>query len=232
MNPICTFHMSGFCQLGIKCINKHEKPSSELDVASTSNQDNQKTPTIKPEINDVIDQTTADDKFHQLHTDLTLLRDENTELNSQLNILKKYSLSLQRRLKDETDKNSKIVEVLHEGLFQDEEYQCPVCKEVLIKPVLVGCGHMFCEWCIDKWLEKYNHCPTCRVMVLNYTHCLNMDNFIEKRMELMPNEIKLAHKNLKEDRAKEKETSIQIRINRRQLEIKTMSLNTRQPSNM
>lgn len=44
-------------------------------------------------------------------------------------------------------------------------------------------------------------------MVLNYTHCLNMDNFIEKRMELMPNEIKLAHKNLKEDRAKEKETS-------------------------
>lgn len=71
--------------------------------------------------------------FLILFKDLTLLRDENTELNSQLNILKKYSLSLQRRLKDETDKNSKIVEVLHEGLFQDEEYQCPVCKEVLIK---------------------------------------------------------------------------------------------------
>jgi len=67
---------------------------------------------------------------------------------------------------------------------------------------------MTCEWCIDKWLEKYNHCPTCRVTVeSDYTHCLNMNNFIEKNMKLMPAKIRLAHEDLKLARAVEKEKS-------------------------
>lgn len=71
---------------------------------------------------------------------------------------------------------------------------------------------MFCEWCIDKWLEKYNHCPTCRVAIVSYTHCLNMDNYIQKKMEKMPANIRLKFKELELVRAKDKQTSNEVPI--------------------
>ena len=39
-----------------------------------------------------------------------------------------------------------------------EELKCPVCIELVNKPVLTGCDHLFCENCI----EDQPTCPTCR----------------------------------------------------------------------
>lgn len=63
---------------------------------------------------------------------------------------------------------------------------------------------MFCEWCIDKWLVKNNQCPTCRVKIENAAYCLNMDNFIKRMVEQMPNKAKMAFKESEEERAKDK----------------------------
>ncbi|XP_055813854.1 E3 ubiquitin-protein ligase PRT1 [Solanum dulcamara] len=45
-----------------------------------------------------------------------------------------------------------------------DEFQCCVCLEILYKPVVLGCGHIACFWCIFKAMNiwRESHCPICR----------------------------------------------------------------------
>jgi len=47
-----------------------------------------------------------------------------------------------------------------------DDLTCPVCREVFVDPVLLGCGHMFCDRCLAGAAAKGVHvllrCPTCR----------------------------------------------------------------------
>ncbi|KAK6997444.1 hypothetical protein R3P38DRAFT_3219476 [Favolaschia claudopus] len=44
-------------------------------------------------------------------------------------------------------------------------YQCPICKQLLSHPVLLGCQHLACYVCIRVYLEHKWECPVCRVIV-------------------------------------------------------------------
>ncbi|XP_054980271.1 E3 ubiquitin-protein ligase TRIM38-like [Sorex araneus] len=53
-----------------------------------------------------------------------------------------------------------------------EEVTCPICLELMAKPVFIGCGHIYCHSCILENLEKQQQkspsqgkflCPVCRV---------------------------------------------------------------------
>ncbi|KAK4341567.1 hypothetical protein RND71_040068 [Anisodus tanguticus] len=55
----------------------------------------------------------------------------------------------------------------HEGIQIEEipdEFQCCICLELLYKPVVLGCGHIACFWCIFKAMNiwRESHCPICR----------------------------------------------------------------------
>eukprot|EP00917_Polyrhabdina_sp_WS-2016_P032961 GHVP01070308.1.p1 GENE.GHVP01070308.1~~GHVP01070308.1.p1 ORF type:complete len:630 (+),score=82.89 GHVP01070308.1:2083-3972(+) len=41
--------------------------------------------------------------------------------------------------------------------------QCSICSEVLSRPGITPCGHIFCMHCILKWLSTKSMCPICRV---------------------------------------------------------------------
>ena len=44
-----------------------------------------------------------------------------------------------------------------------EDYQCPICHEVLKEPQLTDCcGGNFCRGCISQILKNGGHCPLCR----------------------------------------------------------------------
>jgi len=44
-----------------------------------------------------------------------------------------------------------------------EDYQCPICQEVLKEPHLTDCcGGNFCHGCINRILRDGGHCPLCR----------------------------------------------------------------------
>lgn len=46
---------------------------------------------------------------------------------------------------------------------QLDDYECPVCTSITIKPVRLSCSHVFCVRCLVKLqLSKENHCPICR----------------------------------------------------------------------
>ncbi|XP_064623107.1 uncharacterized protein LOC135485213 [Lineus longissimus] len=44
----------------------------------------------------------------------------------------------------------------------DAELVCCICQGVLDQPKETPCRHVFCQVCIETWLEKHRTCPTCR----------------------------------------------------------------------
>lgn len=44
---------------------------------------------------------------------------------------------------------------------------CSICLEILIAPVLLSCGHSFCQNCIAEAVFKRQLCPLCRYFLLN-----------------------------------------------------------------
>ena len=47
--------------------------------------------------------------------------------------------------------------------------QCSICQEMLSKPLVINCGHSFCQKCLDQWIEqkgKNSNCPNCRSRIL------------------------------------------------------------------
>ncbi|GLJ29920.1 hypothetical protein SUGI_0591480 [Cryptomeria japonica] len=45
-----------------------------------------------------------------------------------------------------------------------EAFQCQICLEVVYKPVVQACGHVFCFWCLHKAMSHSgtSNCPVCR----------------------------------------------------------------------
>ena len=43
-------------------------------------------------------------------------------------------------------------------------FDCPVCLELVYKPVIQGCGHLFCFWCVHRSMNAstVSHCPVCQ----------------------------------------------------------------------
>ncbi|KAF8373546.1 hypothetical protein PRIPAC_79975, partial [Pristionchus pacificus] len=42
------------------------------------------------------------------------------------------------------------------------DLKCAICHSIFVSPVMLSCGHSFCEPCVDSWLRKKHSCPTCR----------------------------------------------------------------------
>ncbi|XP_028095071.1 E3 ubiquitin-protein ligase PRT1-like isoform X5 [Camellia sinensis] len=57
--------------------------------------------------------------------------------------------------------NAAVVEAEEEIL---DEFQCCVCLDLLYKPVVLGCGHISCFWCVFRAMDLclVSHCPVCR----------------------------------------------------------------------
>lgn len=43
----------------------------------------------------------------------------------------------------------------------EEALECPICQDLFRDACETTCGHAFCEYCINKWLEKKHTCPVC-----------------------------------------------------------------------
>src|ERR1700722_14017344 len=47
-----------------------------------------------------------------------------------------------------------------DGHLVPDEYYCPICQCLLWKPrSCSSCQHLFCEKCIQMWIENTNQCP-------------------------------------------------------------------------
>ena len=44
----------------------------------------------------------------------------------------------------------------------DEEFRCPICRDIVDEPLITHCEHVFCRVCIHEWLSKEPSCPVDR----------------------------------------------------------------------
>ncbi|XP_060094577.1 E3 ubiquitin-protein ligase TRIM7-like [Heteronotia binoei] len=74
----------------------------------------------------------------------------------------------------------------------EQEANCPICLEFLTDPVVLGCGHSFCQACITDYCEKWEtrgdlECPVCKFKFQKGTFRRNwqLANLVEK-IKLVP----------------------------------------------
>eukprot|EP01097_Dermamoeba_algensis_P001377 TRINITY_DN1519_c0_g1_i1.p1 TRINITY_DN1519_c0_g1~~TRINITY_DN1519_c0_g1_i1.p1 ORF type:complete len:338 (+),score=77.43 TRINITY_DN1519_c0_g1_i1:44-1057(+) len=49
-----------------------------------------------------------------------------------------------------------------EALFFEPRWlECPICEDYFEEAVETSCGHAFCEYCLNKWMERKVICPVC-----------------------------------------------------------------------
>ncbi|KAH8311784.1 hypothetical protein KR044_008038 [Drosophila immigrans] len=42
---------------------------------------------------------------------------------------------------------------------------CPICHDAYNSPVILECGHIFCDECVQTWFKREQTCPMCRAKV-------------------------------------------------------------------
>lgn len=61
-----------------------------------------------------------------------------------------------------------------------EEFLCSVCKEIMVDPGVLNCGHCICQSCYSDTLEP-KRCPECREPASTHTVSIPMRNYLQKQ---------------------------------------------------
>ncbi|XP_050538428.1 E3 ubiquitin-protein ligase CHFR-like [Daktulosphaira vitifoliae] len=119
-----------------------------------------------------------------------------------INELTKKNLDYQSTLKIQQDQGSIIEETIKEKVYSvlENDFQCPICNELMVKACAINCSHTFCEICLNTWLKKSKVCPVCRTSVQTKTLCLSLDNFITNICDLLGNAIKEQREKVQQER--------------------------------
>uniref|UniRef100_A0A0G4G9F5 E3 ubiquitin-protein ligase CHFR n=1 Tax=Chromera velia CCMP2878 TaxID=1169474 RepID=A0A0G4G9F5_9ALVE len=91
------------------------------------------------------------------------------------------------------------------------ELFCCICQDWIVDCAALDCGHAFCTFCVEEWLEeKHFHCPQCRQAVEREpVKCKNVDSLIERTLDLPGNEEK-------KEELKKKREEIAEKINKKE----------------
>lgn len=62
-------------------------------------------------------------------------------------------------------------------------FNCPICLEMVYKPVVQVCGHMFCFWCVHRSMNPstVSHCPICQK---SYVHLARIAPQLHHHLQL------------------------------------------------
>ena len=78
-------------------------------------------------------------------------------------------------------------------MIKNRKIQCPIClnDELIQKCIKTDCNHIFCEECINKWIQKNVTCPMCRKTIFINGIC-----HMKFRPEIYPNSINIHNTDL------------------------------------
>ncbi|CAF1298925.1 unnamed protein product [Adineta ricciae] len=66
----------------------------------------------------------------------------------------------------------------------DDQFKCVICIQPFRSPTILHCQHIFCQKCIETWVESNKSCPVCRqsaeISVIKIDETLNkqLDEFL------------------------------------------------------
>lgn len=63
------------------------------------------------------------------------------------------------------------------------DVQCTACKQLLFRPVVLNCGHVYCETCFNIPVDERFRCEVCQVLHPSGFPkvCLELDHFLEEQ---------------------------------------------------
>ncbi|XP_067010197.1 E3 ubiquitin-protein ligase rnf8 isoform X2 [Anabrus simplex] len=76
------------------------------------------------------------------------------------------------------------------GSTMREEFECKICYELFITPMTLNCSHSFCEFCIKQWRVHSSNCPQCRQTITSQTRARAIENFIERMISNLTEDLK------------------------------------------
>ncbi|XP_067009474.2 E3 ubiquitin-protein ligase RNF8 isoform X2 [Anabrus simplex] len=76
------------------------------------------------------------------------------------------------------------------GNLVEMELQCSICSELFVTATTLNCTHTFCRYCITEWKKKKKDCPICRTRISSETRSIVLDNFIDKMVANLSEELK------------------------------------------
>ena len=71
----------------------------------------------------------------------------------------------------QTIKPKQMGSPLSQNMCQTLPITCQICLGIVKNPRVCSNLHAFCSNCIDSWLEKGKHCPSCRVPINEENPC-------------------------------------------------------------
>ncbi|KAG7163731.1 E3 ubiquitin-protein ligase rnf8-A-like 1 [Homarus americanus] len=113
-------------------------------------------------------------------------------LQNELQTLEAQNMSLEQELESTAVATKYAREEVVESVsgVLENELQCSICNELLITAITLNCSHTFCKYCIDRWKKNKQECPNCRASITSETRSLVVDNFIEKIVPTLSEEMK------------------------------------------
>ena len=100
----------------------------------------------------------------------------------------------------------------------NEELKCSVCDELYIEPMTLGCGHVYCRFCLEQWemqcgncFAEFN-CPNCREPITTYNKSLQLDNLIKSMYQGLGEVSQREREALIEERKAEEEGVYKLHI--------------------
>lgn len=86
------------------------------------------------------------------------------------------------------------------GELMETELQCSICNELFVAATILTCNHTFCKFCISEWKKKKKDCPICRKAISAEFRSLLIDNFINKMVENLSDDMKKRRQELIDER--------------------------------
>lgn len=93
-----------------------------------------------------------------------------------------------------------LIESIDTGMA---DFSCPICFDLLYKPVTVLCGHTMCKYCLDRTLLDEMRCPVCSAPC-PHSHMLKSNILLSEIIEL--NYPLTTKRRMKENEAVQRET--------------------------
>lgn len=141
-----------------------------------------------------------------------LLEEEKKRLESVIANKEQEYTSMQEMLEEgqkarKEEEELKIAEAKKEAFENitdvlESELQCSICAELFIQATTLSCSHSFCNYCITEWMKRKKECPVCRAPIKSHSLSIVLDNYIDKMVENLGDDVKQRRKEMLEDRRK------------------------------
>ncbi|XP_075224254.1 E3 ubiquitin-protein ligase CHFR-like [Lycorma delicatula] len=152
------------------------------------------------------------DTIEGLKNELTMLKTSIIQKDHELKATASLLLAAKQNEVKHKDVEAEVLTKVSVDIldFLEAELQCSICSEIAVDTAVLSCTHLFCCFCIMKWIKKKKECAVCRTPVKEVIKSRAVDTFIEKILEKYSPDTLKHRRQLLEERKADKSASARL----------------------